>query len=110
MARRLHYYAAKGVLFMTGLQSMMVELFVLVAMTLTVIGLALYRRSIAKQQDFHIHFNGVQGVSQQNTVAERLTVIDKWGKILTALTVVYFLVLAGMMLYQEWSRGGSSLG
>ncbi|MBI4910189.1 MAG: hypothetical protein HY820_41610 [Acidobacteria bacterium] len=95
---------------MIGLQSMMLELTILALMTLTVIGLAYYRHTVAKQQDFHLHVNETQGVTQQTNLAERLTAIDKWGKILTALTVVYFLVLAGWMLYREWTRGGASFG
>ena len=92
---------------MVGVQSMMFELAILVLMTLTVIGLAYYRHTIAKQQDFNLHVNEAQGTSHQTDVAQRLTAIDKWGKILTALTVVYFLVLAGLMLYREWTRGGT---
>jgi hypothetical protein len=35
-------------------------------------------------------------------VAHKLEVIDKWGKILTAITVIFGLVLGALYLYQSW--------
>ncbi len=50
--------------------------------------------------------NVLDAVSAQRSalvaVAQKLEVIDKWGKILTIVTVAYGVVLAGMYVYQVW--------
>ena len=78
-----------------SLGSMLFELAVLAALVAVVIGLALYRYFIGKDQDFHIHMTATEAteVGKQSTIASRLTWIDRWGKSLTVDTLIYFLAL-----------------
>lgn len=67
-----------------------------------VIVMIAWRRTVARQDDETLHVMDVGAVSHQVEVAHKLDVIDRWGKILTAITVVYGLVLGGLYLYQSW--------
>ena len=89
--------------------SLLVELFILTVMAACVCGLALYRFFVARQQDFHLHANldEAQYVGRQVTIASKLTWIDKWGKVLTVLTVLYFVGLLAVIFYQEWQRNST---
>ena len=89
-----------------SLGSMVVELTILAALIAVVIALALYRYFIGKDQDFHIHMtaNEATEVGKQSTIATRLTWVDKWGKSLTVVTLVYFLALLVLILYKAWQQ------
>jgi hypothetical protein len=41
-------------------------------------------------------------IPRQVAMAHKLEVIDKWGKLLTAVTVAYLIALAAIYLYQTW--------
>jgi hypothetical protein len=74
-----------------------------IALAIAVVFLYLRHRSIASQEDAHLDVLGSATASQQQVVLEhRLEAVDKWGKILTVITVVYGLLLAGLYLYQTW--------
>jgi hypothetical protein len=40
------------------------------------------------------------------TVAHRLDQIDKWGKILTTLVVIYGVILGAVYVYRGWVSAG----
>jgi len=86
--------------------SMMIELTILAALIAVVIALALYRYFIGKEQDFHIHVTAgeAQEVGKQSTLASRLSWVDKWGKSLTVVTLIYFLALLILILYKSWQQ------
>jgi hypothetical protein len=64
----------------------------------SVIALIVWRKMIASEEDDSLHV--LQGsVAQQVTVAHKLEVIDKWGKILTVITLVFGLILGGIYIY-----------
>ena len=88
------------------LGSMVIELTILAALIAVVIALALYRFFIGKDQDFHIHMTAgeAQEVGKQSTVASRLSWVDKWGKSLTVVTLIYFLALLMLILYKSWQQ------
>jgi len=70
-------------------------------LALVVLGLYLWRRNVAKDEDDGLHvLHGV--LAQQTAVAEKLDMIDKWGKILTALAAISGLLLAAAYLYQQF--------
>jgi hypothetical protein len=73
-----------------------------VALTLVVVALAIYRRTIARPDDHLLHVNNFDSVPQQVSVVERLQVIDRWGKGLTILSAIYGLVILGMYIYAVW--------
>lgn len=81
----------------------LMPLFVLwVALAAVVIVMIVWRKMVANHDDETLHVLDAGAASQQLTVANKLEVIDKWGKILTAITVVYGLALGAVYMYQSW--------
>jgi hypothetical protein len=74
-------------------------------LAITVLGLAMYRKWIAIKEDHMIHISGDgSAVVRQQAVAKRLEVIDRWGKKLTVVTLVFGLCVVGAaayILYQQ---------
>jgi len=70
-----------------------------------VLSLAGYRRLVANHEDDLVHLGDADAVviNAQKSMADRLSWIDKWGKILTVLTVALGLVLGSIYLYQGWT-------
>lgn len=80
-------------------------LVVWIALAITVVVLFLMHRSIAKQEDAHLDVLESAAASQQTLVLEhKLEAVDKWGKILTVVAVVYGLVLASLYFIQTWQE------
>jgi len=79
-------------------------------LALIVIFLAVWRRHVASQEDDTLHVTGPETVIQQQmTVAQKLELIDKWGKALTVLLAITGLILAvmyGLYLWEASSRAG----
>ena len=71
------------------------------ALGLTVLVLALYRTQLGRREDDTIHFadREVALVGQQTQFARRVDVIEKWGKTLTVVLVLYGIALAAYYLY-----------
>jgi len=67
----------------------------------SVLVLIVWRKIVANNEDDTLHV--LQGsVAQQVTVAQKLEVIDKWGKILTVITLVFGLILGAAYVYQNF--------
>jgi len=69
-----------------------------------VLGLAIYRKLVANSEDENLHigqFDGLRVVHQEQ-VAHRLSLVDKWGKTLTVVVIIFGVVLATAYLYQKW--------
>jgi hypothetical protein len=73
-----------------------------IVMAIVVIVMIAWRKVVSRQEDETLHVMDTGAVTHQVDVAHKLDVIDKWGKILTAVTIVYGLVLAALYLYQSW--------
>lgn len=77
-----------------------------VLMATTVIALFVWRKMVASKEDDNLHLVGgasaEKTAQQQAALAQKLELIDKWGKIVTVLTVVYGLVLCGFYAWQIW--------
>ncbi len=73
------------------------------ALALVVMALIVYRKYISEQEDDSIHLEG-SAPTDQVALAHKLAVIDRWGKIVTALAVVYGLALAAIYVYQLWTN------
>ncbi len=72
-----------------------------VALALAVLGLIAYRRVVASKEDDTLHLGASSGaVAQQSTVAEKLEQVDKWGKLLTIIVVVYGILLVAIYFYR----------
>ena len=66
-----------------------------------VVILAIYRRKIGSEADetLHVLDGEAAAMSAQAVVAKKLAVIDRWGKILTVIAVIYLLAIATMYFY-----------
>src|SRR6266567_5861698 len=80
-------------------------------LTSVVVGLILYRKWVAKDEDETIHVMDHETglVAQQVIVAHKLDVIDRWGKTLTAVALAYGFVVGAAYLYQSWLVSTSDL-
>jgi len=78
-------------------------------LALVVGGLALYRKTIASHEDDTVHLTGGgEAVQEQMAVAAKLNAIDKWGKLLTVVLVIYGLVVVGLYVYQMWEQSSKT--
>jgi hypothetical protein len=75
------------------------------ALAAAVIVLFFKHRSIARQEDAHLNVLETADIAQQQVALERrLEVIDKWGKILTAVVVLSGLALGILYFIQSWEQ------
>ena len=82
---------------------MNIDLIVGMILILVVISLALWRLAVAKQEDDSVHLvHGVSAIPRQATIVHRLEVIDKWGKLLTVITVAYVIIVGAIYTYRYW--------
>ena len=83
-----------------------------VVLAATVIGLIVYRKKVAAAEDDTLHVtDGAAGmVQRQAVVAHKLESIDRWGKTLTVLALVYGLLVGGLAVYQNWVQASNYLG
>ena len=79
-----------------------------ILLALAVLALFLWRQSVARNEDDSLHvMHGT--ITSQTSLSQKLDVIDKWGKILTVVTVVVGLLIAGAFIMQQFS-GRASVG
>ena len=83
-------------------------LVVWVVLALSVLALFLWRQAVARGEDDSLHvMHGT--LTDQTSLAQKLEVIDKWGKIMTVITVVLGLLIAAAYVYGQFA-GRSSVG
>jgi len=75
-------------------------------LVIAVILLAAYRRMTALHEDDYLHVSEgeAQAIPKQVALASKLEVLDRWGKILTIVSVATGVVLGLIYLYQLWNR------
>ena len=73
-----------------------------------VLALAIYRYFVARNEVDCIHV-GVPNTSNQQALAQKLDVIDRWGKLLTIVVAVYALVIGALFMYGEWIATSTKL-
>lgn len=73
-----------------------------VVLAVVVIVMIAWRKAISSHEDDSLHVLDGGAISSQATLNHKLDVIDKWGKILTAITVVYGLILGAIFMYHSW--------
>jgi hypothetical protein len=67
-----------------------------------VLALIAYRKVVSLQEDETLHLGNPAEASHQVVVARKLDWIDKWGKLLTVVAVVYGVLLAAAYTYHVW--------
>jgi len=71
----------------------------------SVIVLAAMRKAIGTQEeDLLLHAGDPTAVEKKSSVVERIDAIEKWGKTMTVVTVVYGLILLGWFLWMGWHQ------
>ena len=81
-----------------------------ILLALTVLALFFWRKTVASKEDDNLHvLDGADAAkaAEQEAVAQKLELIDKWGKILTVVAVVYGVILGGLYVWQSWVQNSS---
>jgi ABC-type iron transport system FetAB permease component len=73
-----------------------------VALGAVVIGMIIWRKTVSSHEDEALHVLDAGALNQQVSVGHKLETIDKWGKILTAIAVLFGLILGAIYMYQSW--------
>jgi hypothetical protein len=78
---------------------------------LIVLVLAIYRKMLSTREDDSIHVSaGTAGlVGEQVANAQRIEVVEKWGKLLTAVVVVAGLAIASVYFYGIFQTGTTTV-
>ena len=86
--------------------SFLVLVVIWAVLAIVVIVMAIYRRSLSNQTDELVHVSTAEigAVERQEVIGKKLEVIDRWGKILTVLVLLYGIGLAGYYLYLSWAQ------
>ncbi len=77
-----------------------------VALAIVVLILAVYRIAVASHDDetLHLHQNEGALIAAQQKLSRRVTAVDQWGMLLTAVLAIYSLVLLSNYLYHTWVK------
>ena len=78
-----------------------------IALALAVVVLLVRRKAVACHQDDTLHVLDGGGANQP-VIAHQLDQIDKWGKILTVIALVYGVILGAAYAYQAWIETSQS--
>jgi hypothetical protein len=83
-----------------------------VPLAVVVVLLAIYRNMMASHEDETIHVldGDAPQIAAQSKLSHKLEVIERWGKILTVVVVVYGLTIGAMYLYYVWQQGAKLPG
>ena len=81
-------------------------------LTTVVVILAIYRRRLDLKVDdtLHVLDSEAASIPAQEEVAKKLVVIDRWGKILTVVAVLYLLGIAAAYIYSSFNDTSIKLG
>jgi hypothetical protein len=71
-------------------------------LALATLFLIFYRRFVSGREDYSLHLAGTAS-ADQCVLARRLAVIDRWGKLITAVTLLYGLALLILYFYAVWN-------
>jgi hypothetical protein len=73
-------------------------------LAIATLGLALYRKLVSASEEDLVHLGPGEErqIPGQVALAARLTGIDRWGKVLTVITIAIGFTVAALYLYQAW--------
>ena len=73
-------------------------------LAIATLGLALYRKLVSASEEDLVHLGPGEErqIPGQVALAAKLESVDRWGKILTVITIVIGLAIATLYLYQAW--------
>lgn len=78
-------------------------------LALVVLALLAIRKKVASGEDdtLHVMEGDASLIPRQQKIAHELEVIDRWGKSLTVVAIVFGLVVGGLFVYQGWVNASS---
>jgi len=71
-------------------------------LAIVVLSLNAYRKMVSLQEEETLHLSDAAEANHQAVIARKLDWIDKWGKLLTVVAVVYSVLLAAAYTYHVW--------
>jgi hypothetical protein len=81
-----------------------------ILLAIVVLTMLAYRKIVSSQEEETLHLDNAGEITHQRQIATKLEAIDKWGKLLTIITVSYGLILALTYTCITWmsanARGG----
>ena len=90
--------------------SLMPFLVIWIMLASAVLALLGWRRAVSQNEDDSIHvLHADTATAQQVATASKLEMIDKWGKLLTIITVVFGLILGSIYVYQSWVQSSTGI-
>lgn len=81
-----------------------------ILLALTVLTLLIWRKTVSIKEDDNLHvLDGASVVksAEQIAIAQKLDLIDKWGKIVTIVAVVYGVILGALYVWQSWVQNSN---
>lgn len=80
-------------------------------LALIVVILLFMRKSVSGGEDDTLHIQDAEAglVNQQVAIARKLEKIDRWGKLVTLLLVIYGIFMAGMYVYLGWIESSTTV-
>jgi hypothetical protein len=73
-----------------------------VLLAVVVLTLIAYRKVVSLQEEETLHLSDAAEANHQAVIARKLDWIDRWGKLLTVVAVVYGVLLAAAYTYHVW--------
>jgi hypothetical protein len=89
--------------------NMMPLLVVWAMLAVSVLVLIVWRKAVSRNEDDNLHVLHTEAVPRQAEVAHKLDVIDKWGKIVTAVTIAFGVLIAAIFVYQTWVQTSTTI-
>ncbi len=83
-----------------------------IALAVAVAGLAIYRMVVGTREEDSIHLGEGEApvVGAQVKLFRKLESVERWGKALTVVTVLYGLAILAAYLYRAWQQSGKFPG
>ena len=76
-------------------------------LAVVVLGMAAYRYLLVRHEDATLDvMESASLASEQARVFKKAAAIERWGKPLTLVVIVYGLVLVGIYMYHAWELSG----
>jgi hypothetical protein len=87
------------------MSDLMIHLVIWAVLATVVVFLALYRRRVYLKSDELLHVLDEEAplVPAQEAIGKKLEKIDRWGKTLTVIVILYALAIGGLYLYRTFT-------
>ena len=78
-----------------------------IVLATVVVGLAAYRYTLVRHEDATLDvLESGHAAREQSAVYRKANAVERWGKPLTVVVIVYGLALVAVYAYQVWLVGG----